>query len=152
MLGTRAVPPRSACVDLIARDSETYVALYCGPTRLADEDTCKIFTRIRFDVRRMEIEKLVQAAEAGPPQDPIALYGRAGDGYRALFKDLCESRDVASERLSYCCDELIFNAYRSYRAARRVAEAKEARSTLLDPRHGLDRTELAKRVAKEPPL
>ncbi len=151
-LGTRAQPPRTACFDLIAKDSETYFTLYCGPIRLADEETCNIFARIKFDVRRMGIEKLVQAADAGPPNDSIALYKQAGDGYRALFKDACESGVPASKRQGYRCEELIYNAYRSYRAARRVVEANEARSTLLDPRHGLDRTELAKKVASEPPL
>jgi hypothetical protein len=154
LLGTWAVPRRTACFELIAKDNEKYLALYCGRKPLADEDTCDIFARVQVDLRRTEIEKLVRAADAGPPEDSIALYEQAGDGYRALFKDACEGAPGAAKRRAYRCEELIYNAYRYFRAARRVVKANEARSTLLDPRHGLDldRTELAKRVAKEPPL
>lgn len=150
LLATRAVPPRTRCVELLAKDNDAYLARYCNPVGSAGEETCEIFARIRFDVRRHAIEKLVQAADEGPPNDGAALYSQAGDGYRALFKDSCE--DPASKRLGLRCEELLYNAHRAYRGAGRAVEANEARATLLNPRYGLERTELAKKLAKEPPL
>ena len=150
LLATRAVPPRTACVELLAKDNDAYLARYCKPVGSAGDETCDAFARIRFDVLRLAVEKLVQAADEGPPNAGAALYSQAGDGYRALFKDSCE--DPASQWLGLRCAELLFNAYHAYRRAGRAVEANEARATLLNPRYGLDRTDLAKKLAKEPQL
>jgi hypothetical protein len=150
LLATRAVPPRTACVELLAKDNDAYLARYCKPVGSAGDETCDAFARIRVDVRRLAVEKLVRAADAGPPNDSTTLYGQAGDGYRALFKDSCE--DPASKRLGLRCEELLYNGYRAYRSAGRVEDANEVRATLLNPRYGLERTELAKKLAKEPQL
>jgi hypothetical protein len=150
MLGTHAEPPRPACFQNIEDDAKRYLALHCAKTPEPNEELCLLLRRIERDIARLEIESMVKQADEGPPNDSLTLYLRAADGYRRLYDEHCNLTLPRHRRADARCEELLYNAYRAYRAARRPDEAYEARATLLDPRNGLRDTDLAKRVAAEP--
>jgi hypothetical protein len=150
LLATRTRPRRPACVDRLAEDAEAYLEVYCRPVRPDHEDSCELLARAAHDARRTLVERLVERADASPPSEQAVLFGRAGDGFRALFDAACPIGMPRDRRQSHGCVDLIHNAHRAYRAAGRDAEAETARRILLDPRHEMDETEPAKKLASEP--
>ena len=60
-------------------------------------------------------------------------------------KDACEAKQPGCERM----DAVLFNAAKAFQAARLLAKAIAVRKLLLDPRYGLDHTEVAKKSVRD---
>lgn len=150
MLATHAEPPRPACIANIEEDTKRYLEVHCATTPEPDEELCLTLWRIERDIARLEIESLVKLADEGPPNDSRTLYMQAGNGYRRLFDEHCDLKLPRHRRADARCEELLYNAFRAFRAGGRPVEAQAARAALLDPRNGLYETQLAKKVASEP--
>ncbi|NUO53746.1 MAG: hypothetical protein HOV80_33280 [Polyangiaceae bacterium] len=150
MLAKLADPPRPACMQQIEEDAKRYLEVHCGAMPEPDEDFCAGLRLAIINIPRLAIEDLVKSAEEAPPGDSPALYRQAGDGYTRLFEQFCDTKLSLRRRALARCDELLYEAYRAYRAAGRPVDAYETRMKLLDPRNQLYDTALAKKVANEP--
>jgi hypothetical protein len=149
MLATYAEPPRTTCIDNLDEDAKRYQQIHCATTPEPDEELCMRLRAIERDIARLAIEGMVKSADDGPPNDSLTLYREAGSGYTRLFDKHCNANLPRHRHAGVVCAELLYNAYRAYRAAHRPVEAEEARMKLLDPRNDLHKTALAKKVADE---
>ncbi|MBL8742776.1 MAG: hypothetical protein JNK04_16825 [Myxococcales bacterium] len=146
-IATHAEPPRPTCQAALAAENDALLARYCSPGVAAQfAESCDAFRRIARDVRRFEAERLVARADRGAPDEPAPLYEKAGDIYRALFAEACLPNQKSNGTR---CDELLFNAYRAFRAARAREKSEEAYRTFFDSRYGLEQSELGKKLAAE---
>lgn len=142
-----ADPPRPTCEAALAAENAALLARYCSPGVAARfVEHCEAFRRIARDVLRLEAERLVARADRGAPDEPAPLYEKAGDIYRALFAEACLPNQKSNGTR---CDELLFNAYRAFRAARARVKSEEAYRTFFDSRYGLEQSELGKKLAAE---
>jgi hypothetical protein len=160
VIGSNAEPPRTVCFDEMAEETPALYASFCGPKpKPANAELCDLLIRIEMDVARLKAEKLIMQADRGDA-DATSLFRRGGDAYMAIFNKFCAfSRPDKKQKpvppLGWTsarvrgCSEVLYNAARSFQAAREMDLAERARQTMLDPIHQLDRTDLAKRVATE---
>jgi hypothetical protein len=149
VLGMHAEPPRAACYEEMRILVPQLLRALCVPLAAADaEETCTILLRILVDIGRLEAEAWTKEADYGAPNRQ-RLYERAGDRYVGLARTHCPPGRPAPYAH---CDEIFYNAYRSYKAARAIDKANAVRAALLDPRNGLEESPFAESVAKEPPL
>lgn len=150
VLGTHSQPARPSCYEDMATDVPQFIKLYCeGAKRSENEEQCSVLFRIQRDIERLRAEKLVEAADKGSA-DSIAQYRQAAQLYMDMWekygKEPCEKGNKeACERN----DEILYNAARSYQAARLVARAISVRRTLINPKYNLHNTALAKKAIYE---
>ncbi|MEJ7734483.1 MAG: hypothetical protein WKG00_35460 [Polyangiaceae bacterium] len=97
-----------------------------------------------LDLERREAERIVLAAASA--RDPAAEYDRGARAYLAFWdkrgREACEKKQPGCERM----DEILHNAAKAFQAARLLAKAIAVRKTLVDPRYGLERRELARKA------
>lgn len=158
VLGSHAVPPRQLCYEEMAADVPRLIARYCGGAPRENhekDDLCPMLDRIRIDIARLRAEELVKRADRLELPSSASLYREAARGYAAIFEESCKldgtGRNARGEvpRPEYRCDELIYNAFRCFRAARDTVDAEAARAELLDPKNKLTLSPLARRIAAE---
>jgi tetratricopeptide (TPR) repeat protein len=104
--------------------------------------------RIQRDILRLHAEQKIKEAERGG-DDAFAVYEAGGAMYLQIWetygKAACEARGAGCERM----EEVLYNAARSFQAARNIDRSIAVRKVLLDPRYHLDTTELAKKARYE---
>ena len=152
ILGTYAEPARPSCYEVLGNDNDQLIHRYClEPTPPREyQEPCIMFFRIAQDVRRSQAETVVAAADRGLPHESAPLYESAGDVYQSVFDEACLPRPKADWRSKFPvvarCDELLFNAYAAFRGAGAHEKRDAAHRTFFDPRLGLTKSSLAKRL------
>jgi tetratricopeptide (TPR) repeat protein len=151
VLGAKSEPPKPTCFDDMASDVPALISLYCTGSKAGDnKDQCDLLTRIQCDVKRLSAENTIKLADTGKGQEALDLYKKGGDAYIDLWKTYGEQQLLAGAQ-SQCgrMDEILYNAARAYRAAHLLATAIGVRRILLDPRYGMNESELAKKAIYE---
>jgi tetratricopeptide (TPR) repeat protein len=147
ILAIQSDPPRPTCIDRMAADTPKIMALYCAAGRTGapvPADDCQKLDRVAQDLERREAERIVLAAASA--KDPAAEYDRGARAYLTIWekrgRDACEKKQPGCDRM----DEILHNAAKAFQAARLLAKAIAVRKTLVDPRYGLERRELARKA------
>lgn len=152
VLGSKSEPAKPSCFDDMANDVPAFLELYCTGGKAEDnKEQCDLLTRIQCDVRRLAAQKTVELADSGKAgSGTIELYKKGGDSYMELWKIYGE-KQLAAGGQSQCgrMDEILYNAARSYQAARLLATAIGVRLKLLDTRYGMQDSELAEKAIYE---
>ncbi|HEX2881847.1 MAG TPA: hypothetical protein VHO25_20115, partial [Polyangiaceae bacterium] len=152
VLGSKSDPAKPTCFDDMANDVSPFLELYCKGSKAGDnKEQCDLLARIQCDVRRLGAQKTVELADSGKAgTGAIDLYKKGGDAYMELWRIYGEQQLSAGGE-SQCgrMDEILYNAARSYQAARLLATAISVRKKLLDPKYNLHQTELAKKAIYE---
>jgi tetratricopeptide (TPR) repeat protein len=150
VLGSSLDPPRPSCYDDMAQDVPKFIDLYCkGGKEKDNAEQCGILIRIQRDIERLRAENLVKAADKASGPEALKQYEQAATAYMDMWKkygeSACEAKQPACER----SEEVLYNAAKSFQAARLIAKAIAARKILLDPRYNLNNTQLAKQAVYE---
>jgi hypothetical protein len=155
VLGAHGNPARPACYDDMAHDVPKFIELYCTADKLKkNEEQCGILNRIQVDILRLKAEATVKAADAkassGGGTDALRAYESAGTQYLELYRKYCETPIRNGQKpQAEKCDELVYNAARSFQAGRLLAKAIAARMILLNPANHMDKSPLAKKAVYE---
>ena len=115
------------CRDEMARDVPALIAVHCGATP-TDAQTCATLRTIDAQLGRAQAQTL--------PHD------QAGERYVALFKQHCQGAAPAEAR----CDELLYNAGVSFKAAGDTSRARDALALMKDPKNKVHKSPLAARL------
>ena len=163
---------RSACWSLMQADVERFERHYCPHLTAGASTSCRIVWRTRADIRRLEVEQAVRAADnrddrakARAAYLPIARdylaiwerYGRAACAHDAKNRPARPSagpwrtwrESPLLKPLCYQQEEILYNANRAFIASGHRIEAIEPLRLIMDRRYGLDRSHLAPRVTIE---
>ncbi len=156
VLGAKSEPARPTCFDDMAADVPQFLKNFCqGEDAEINKDQCELLTRIEFDVKRLGAQKKVELADSqadkGNYKEALDNYKAGGDAYLALWKDYCEGPKSRGEDVKQCetADEIVYNMARAYQAGRLLAKSISARKILLDPRYGMQDSELAHKAIYE---
>ncbi len=156
VLGSRAEPPRPSCFTDMGKDVPIFIELYCNAAKLEDnKEQCEVLNRIQFDIMRLEAEKTVEAADkqaaSGNYTAALESYRKGAESYYALWNKYCEGQLAAGEKPKQCerADEVLYNMARAYQAGRLLAKSITARLILLNPKYGLNKTQLAMKATYE---
>ena len=150
VLRNHADPPRSDCVRAIEADVPRLTKRLCLAGIEEHAEGCARFTQIECDVRRLRAEELVSEADSGRSADPRSGYEAAAEVYRDLWQRfgaaaIAEGEAPRCERM----DEILHNGARAYQAANLLAKAMRVRLLLIDPKHGLHETAVARQATFE---
>jgi hypothetical protein len=149
VVGTQAVPPRVSCFSDMLRYVNIFLDLYCrGSVAPAGAASCVTFFRIQKDSQLSFGEKLIE----GLPPDPDEVLHQYAQGSVDLFEQARRCFTFAlrfglSPRAERC-DELAFDAGRASLAAGLRIRATNALTMLRDPKHGVENSEYARRLAQ----
>lgn len=156
VLGSHAEPPRPTCFQDMANDVPTFLKLYCEGKKFEDnKEQCELLTRIQFDVLRLSAQKTIELAdsqaEKGNYKEALDNYKKGADEYLDLWRKYCEGPLSKGEKVKQCetADEIVYNMARGYQAGRLLAKSIQARLILLDPRYGLNDSDLAMKATYE---
>lgn len=156
VLGSKAEPPRPTCFTDMANDVPAFLELYCKDKKAEDnKDQCQLLTSIQFDVMRLKAEKTVEVADgqsdAGKSMDAVDSYRKGAEAYRELWMTYCEGPLSNKEKPAQCgrADEIVYNMAKAYQAGRLLAKSISARKILLDPKYGLEKSQLAQKAMYE---
>jgi len=156
VLGAKAEPPRPQCFDQMAADVPKFLENFCkGADFEENKEQCELLTRIQFDVKRLAAQKRVELAdsqaEKGNFRQALENYKAGGDSYLAIWREYCEAPMAAGEAPKQCetADEIVYNMARAYQAGRLLAKSIQARMILINPKYGMDKSELAKKAIFE---
>lgn len=150
VLGSHAKPPRPSCFDDMASDVPKFIKLYCtGEKAKSNEEQCTILTKIECDIQRLKAQKLVELADKGGASS-LQTYEQAGNTYFELWRKygetpISQGQPAQCERL----EEILYNSAKAFQAGRLIAKAIKARTTLINPKFGMDKTELARQARYE---
>ncbi len=156
VLGARAEPPRPACFDDMARDVPQFIELYCKGQKFEDnKEQCELLTRIQFDIQRLKAQKIVELADGqsdkGNYKDSLENYRKGAEAYLELWRGYCEEPLSKGEKPKQCekANEIVYNMARAYQAARLLAKSIQARQILLNPKYGMNESDLAMKATYE---
>ncbi|MCL2776950.1 MAG: tetratricopeptide repeat protein [Polyangiaceae bacterium] len=125
---------KTSCFDDMERDVPKFIELYCkGDRAQKNAEQCTLLNKIEVDILRLKAQKLVERADKEGGKEALGMYEKAGAAYFETFRKYCEepvknNRPPQAER----CDEIAYNAARSFQAARLVAKAIFVRQALID--------------------
>ncbi len=156
VLGSKTEPPRPTCFDDMAADVPAFLANYCTGSGLEDnKEQCELLTRIQFDVKRLSAQKKIELADTqadkGDYKNALDNYKAGGDAYLDLWKSYCEGPLSEGKKVKQCetAHEIIYNMARAYQAGHLLAKSIQARMILLNPKYGMNNTDLAKKAIYE---
>ena len=156
VLGSKTEPLRPTCFEDMAADVPQFIQNFCqGEDAEINKDQCELLTRIEFDVKRLAAQKKVELADSqadkGNYKEALDNYKAGGDSYLALWKGYCEGPKSRGEEVKQCetAHEIVYNMARAYQAGRLLAKSISARKILLDPRYGMQDTDLAHKAIYE---
>jgi hypothetical protein len=140
----------------MARDVPSFLELYCKGSKAEDnKEQCEVFTRIQFDIARLRAQKIVELADSqqdkGSYRESLDNYKKGADAYLELWRTYCEDPLSKGEKPKQCekADEIVYNMARAYQAARLLAKSIQARQILLNPRYGMNESDLAMKATYE---
>jgi hypothetical protein len=149
LLGTAGA---TGCYDAMSLDVPTFLGLYCKDGKeQTNAEACGVMAAIQRDILRLQAEQRIKAAEheAAEGFDGSAQYEAGAALFLQLWeqhgKAACEAKAPACQRM----DEVLYNAARSYKAARRIDRSIAVQKILIDPRYHLETTELARMTRYE---
>lgn len=155
VLGSKAEPPRPACFDDMGADVPKFIELYCTGAKAADnKENCDLLTRIQCDIQRLRAQKTVELAdsqqEKGSYREALENYKKGADAYLELWRKYGEE-PLQRKETPQCgkMDEIVYNMARAYQASRLLAKSIQARLILLDPRYGMEKSDLAMKATYE---
>lgn len=124
---------KTSCFDDMEQDVPKFIELYCaGDKASKNAEQCLTLNKIQVDILRLKAQKLVERADKEGGREAIALYEKAGTSYFEMFRRYCQDPvNNGQEPQAEKCDEIVYNAARSFQAARLVAKAITARRALL---------------------
>lgn len=156
VLGAKREPAVPECFDDMAADVPQFLKNFCeGEDAEFNKEHCELLTRIQFDVKRLAAQKKIELADSqadkGNYKQALDNYKDGGDAYLALWKDYCEGPLANGDRPKSCeqADEIVYNMARAYQAGRLLAKSISARKILLDPKYGMQDSELAHKAIYE---
>ncbi len=156
VLGSHADPPRPSCFDDMGKDVPRFIELFCKGSKFDDnKDQCETLTRIQFDIQRLKAQKLVEKGDdlqkKGSYRKALDEYKAGGDAYLALWRKYCEGPLSNGDHPKQCqkADEIVYNMAKAYQAGRLLAKSIQARLILLNPKYGLDKSDLAQKATYE---
>ena len=156
VLGSKAEPPRPSCFDGMAKDVPQFLKLYCEGKKAEDnKESCELLSRIQFDILRLRAQKLVELADTQAEKnnfkDALDNYRKGGDEYLDLWRTYCEGPLGNGEKPKQCenAAEIVYNMARAYQAGRLLAKSIQARLILLNPKYGMEKTDLAQKATYE---
>ncbi|MBL8611164.1 MAG: hypothetical protein JNL38_27725 [Myxococcales bacterium] len=133
VLRDHAKPRRTGCVADMKRDVPKFLDSFCGGDRGRGSSDCASLTRVQVDLLRLEAEEDTARAAAATGAAALALHERAGGAYFEMFRRYCQEPAAAGRAPEADrCDEIAYNAAKSFQAARLVAKAITARKALVD--------------------
>lgn len=152
ILGSNADPPRPSCYEDMASDVPQFIEKYCtGGKEKENAEQCGILTGIQRDIERLRAQKLVERADKVGGTEALKDYENAATAYMDMWKKYgekpCESKDATCSTGKY--DEILYNAAKSFQAARLIMKSISARRILIDPKYNLNTTELARKSVYE---
>lgn len=120
------------------------VEQYCrGSGAEHDAVACAALLRTQRDQERLDLEHIRTGPKA-PDQD-----AQRARSYLAFWRKWGEQPCIASGPGCEGMEEVLHSAARAYQAAGLLAKAMELRYTLIDPKHHLEHTDLARRAVYE---
>ena len=156
VLGSKAEPPRPSCFDGMAGDVPQFLKLYCEGKKAEDnKESCELLSRIQFDILRLRAQKLVELADSQADKnnfkDALENYRKGGDEYLELWRTYCEGPMGNGEKPKQCenAPEIVYNMARAYQAGRLLAKSIQARLILLNPKYGMEKSDLAQKATYE---
>ncbi|HEY6558214.1 MAG TPA: hypothetical protein VI072_13110 [Polyangiaceae bacterium] len=156
VLGSRSEPPRPSCFEDMAKDVPAFIDLYCKGSKAEDnKEQCELLYRIQFDVIRLRAQKIVDLAdsqaEKGNNREALDNYKKGGDSYLELWRKYCEGPLGEGKKTKQCenADQTVYNMARAYQAGRLLAKSIQARLILLNPKYGMDKSDLAMKATYE---
>jgi TolA-binding protein len=149
VLANAVEPGHPSCLDDMAEDVPKFVDLYCkGGKEKENAEQCGTLFGIQRDIERLRAEALIKAADAGGAE-ASKQFEKGAQAYLDLWKKYgegpCEAKQPACARN----DEVLYNAARAFQAARLIAKSIAVRKILIDPKYGLNNTDLAKKAVYE---
>jgi tetratricopeptide (TPR) repeat protein len=150
VIGSHTEPPKPGCFDKMAEDVPLFIKLFCeGANFTKNQEQCTSLTKIQCDIHRMKAQKTVELADRGGA-NALRTYEEAGNAYIQLWRTYGEE-PLRAKNPPQCerMDEVVYNAAKSFQAARLIAKAIQARRILIDPQNMMDKTELAKKAVYE---
>jgi TolA-binding protein len=134
IVGSHSNPPRPGCYDDMGTDVPKFVELYCsGDKATKNAEQCTTLNKVAVDLLRLKAQKLVELADKSQGMQSLSQYEAAGNSYFEMFRKYCQD-PVANGATPQAerCDEIAYNAAKSFQAARLLAKAIAARKALLD--------------------
>lgn len=129
---------REDCFVDLAKDLARFQELYCTARRHLNEDSCRLFDTIHYDLERMEAERTIAAAAK---TSDARGYLDGGAKSLALVQKYCLPKTYEN------CDELAFNGAVAYLAGGDKASAEKLRALLVDPKNKMSTSPLVKKLA-----
>ncbi|MFO0643706.1 MAG: tetratricopeptide repeat protein [Polyangiaceae bacterium] len=131
VLGTQSSRP--SCYDDMAVDVPKFLELYCtGDKAAKNAEQCTNLNKVQVDILRLKAQKLVEIADKNGGAGALQQYETAGNTYFEMFRKYCQEPVQAGQQpQADRCDEIAYNAARSFQAARLIAKAIAARQSLL---------------------
>lgn len=156
VLGGRAEPPRPTCFDDMGKDVPSFLKLYCEGKKYDDnKDNCELLTRIQFDIQRLRAQKTVELADSqldkNNSKEAVDNYKKGADMYLEMWRGYCEGPMSKGEKPKQCekASEIVYNMARAYQAGRLLAKSIQSRLILLDPKYGMEKSDLAQKATYE---
>jgi tetratricopeptide (TPR) repeat protein len=134
IVGSHSNPPRPGCYDDMGQDVPKFVELYCtGDKATKNGEQCTTLNKVAVDLLRLKAQKLVELADKTGGMQSLSQYEQAGNAYFEMFRKYCQD-PVANNQPPQAerCDEIAYNAAKSFQAARLLAKAIAARRALLE--------------------
>jgi tetratricopeptide (TPR) repeat protein len=124
---------KTACFDDMETDVPKFLELYCAGDKAAkNAEQCTTLNKIQVDILRIKSQKLVERADKEGGKDSISLYEKGATAYFEMFRRYCQDPvNNGQQPQAEKCDEIAYNAARSFQAARLVAKAITVRRALL---------------------
>ncbi len=124
---------RPSCYDDMAVDVPKFLELYCTGDKLTkNAEQCTNLNKVQVDILRLKAQKLVEIADKQGGNQALGQYEAAGNTYFEMFRKYCQDPLMAGQPTQADrCDEIVYNAARSFQAARLIAKAIAARQALL---------------------
>jgi hypothetical protein len=137
IVGTRA--HRAQCYEEMARDVPQLLGLHCGLRRKSNEEPCRVLDAVHLEVEQLQARRAFQDAETSG--DPSG-YRVSAAKYLELVRRLCIPKATTDH-----CDELAYNAALAFLAADDLGGAAGIRALMVDPKNGMEKSQLLKRLA-----
>ena len=124
---------KGSCYDDMKQDVPKFLELYCTGDKLSkNQEQCTTLNKVQADILRLIAEGLVKKADKEGGKDSIALYDQAGTSYFEMFRRSCQDPvNNGQSPQADKCDEIAYNAAKSFQAARLIAKAINVRRALI---------------------
>jgi TolA-binding protein len=143
VLGTHGSP---GCFDDMRRDVPKIVDSYCkGAKAKANATECGTLVKVQRDVVWQGIDDQAKKIPDSAGAEHAKEWEEVANAYLHLWQtdgqEACEAKQPPCDRM----DQVLYNAAKAFQAARLLAKAIAVRRILVDPRYGLERTDLARK-------